>query len=278
MYGRKLSFTLTALFVTAIAPSAAALARDVPFVPTPEPVVREMLELADVGPDDLVYDLGSGDGRIVITAAKEYGARAVGVDIDPRRVAEGRANARRAGVEDRVRFIQGDLFDVDLRPATAVTLYLLPKVNLELRPKLLAELRPGTPVVSHAFNMGGWKPEAVRTVKNTTVYLWRVPARASGTWEYRIPTPDGGTEAHRLEIAQRFDEIYGSLTIDGKRLDVVDGSVSGSVIQFGVARPLNGRTVMQRFKGKIIDRQIAGMALVHQRVLARGGARPRDMN
>src|SRR5690606_16987655 len=112
-------------------------ALDVPFVPSPEPVVDQMLEVANVGPEDVVYDLGSGDGRIVIQAAKERGARGVGIDLDPQRVAEAREHARRAGLEDRVEFRQGDLFEVDLRPATVVTMYLLPGVNLKLRPKLL---------------------------------------------------------------------------------------------------------------------------------------------
>ncbi|BAU48416.1 RNA methyltransferase [Sulfurifustis variabilis] len=158
---------------------APAQARDVPYVPTPEEVVRGMLELAKIGPDDLVYDLGSGDGRIVIMAAKEFGARGVGVDIDPDRIAEANENARAAGVADKVRFIQSDLFEVDLRPATAVTLYLLPEVNLRLRPKLLEELRPGTPVVSHRFDMGDWTPEAERNFDGRTVYLWHVPPKTA---------------------------------------------------------------------------------------------------
>jgi SAM-dependent methyltransferase len=173
---RKLwSFFAVVLAVLA----APARAYDVPYVPTPEEVVRGMLELAEVGPKDVLYDLGSGDGRIVIMAAKEFGARGVGVDIDPDRIAEANANARAAGVADKVKFIQSDLFDVDLRPATAVTLYLLPDVNLRLRPKLLKELRAGTPVVSHRFDMGDWKPEVERNIDGRTVYLWHVPAKTA---------------------------------------------------------------------------------------------------
>src|SRR5919109_1152283 len=133
-----------------------ALARDVPYVPTPERVVDKMLELAKVGPQDVVYDLGSGDGRIVIAAARKHGARGVGIDIDPQRIKEGRDNARRAGVADRVEFREGDLFKADIGDATVVTLYLMSSVNLRLRPKLLNELKPGTRVVSHAFGMGDW--------------------------------------------------------------------------------------------------------------------------
>ena len=153
-----------------------ALARDVPFVPTPERVVAKMLEVAKVGPRDVVYDLGSGDGRIVIAAAKK-GARAVGIDIDPERIREARENARRAGVTKRVEFREGDLFKADFSDATVVTLYLLSGVNLKLRPKLLAELKPGTRIVSHGFDMGDWKPTGTYSVGSSTVYYWVVPKR-----------------------------------------------------------------------------------------------------
>jgi precorrin-6B methylase 2 len=153
-----------------------ALARDVPYVPTPEKVVAGMLELAKVGPKDVVYDLGSGDGRIVIAAAKK-GARGVGIDIDPQRIKEARDNARRAGVADRVEFVEGDLFKADISAASVVTIYLLSGVNMQLRPKLLAELKPGTRVVSHAFDMGDWKPVATQKVGTSTVYYWVVPER-----------------------------------------------------------------------------------------------------
>lgn len=155
----------------------AAHARDVPFVPTPEAVVETMLELAKVGPADVVYDLGSGDGRIVIAAAQKHGARGVGIDIDPQRIKEARDNAREAGVADRVEFRRGDLFKANLSEATVVTLYLLSSVNMQLRPKLLRELKPGTRIVSHAFDMGDWKPVESRKVAGTTVHYWVVPPR-----------------------------------------------------------------------------------------------------
>jgi Methyltransferase domain len=152
---------------------------DVPYVPTPTSVVDRMLSMAKVNKDDLLYDLGSGDGRIVITAAREYGARGVGYDLNPERIKESNENARKAGVAKRVRFTQQDLFDADLSGATVVTLYLLPDVNLKLRPKLLRELRPGTRVVSHNYHMGDWRPEEVAEidVKGTKhyVYFWIVP-------------------------------------------------------------------------------------------------------
>ncbi|MCZ7564093.1 MAG: methyltransferase domain-containing protein [Burkholderiales bacterium] len=153
--------------------SGGARAPDVVYVPTPEPVVEAMLELARPGPQDLVFDLGCGDGRIVITAARRYGARGVCVDIDPDRVAEARENARRAGVADRIRIVQGDLFELDLSRATVITLYLLPDLNLLLRPKL-EKLPRGTRIVSHAFDMGDWVPDRRLTVAGKDVYLWVV--------------------------------------------------------------------------------------------------------
>jgi SAM-dependent methyltransferase len=150
---------------------------DVIFVPTPNDVVNKMLEMARVTAKDVVYDLGCGDGRIVITAAQKYGARAVGIDIDPQRIREARENATRGKVGDRVRFVEGDLFEADISEATVVTLYLLTELNLKLRPKLMKDLRPGTRVVSHAFAMGDWKPERTESVNGSTVHLWRIPPR-----------------------------------------------------------------------------------------------------
>ena len=152
---------------------------DVPYVPTPQEVVDKMLELAQVRPGDYLVDLGSGDGRIPITAAKKFGIKAYGVDIDPKRVSEAQANAKEAGVTYKVTFEQRNLFDTKIADATVLTLYLLPKVNLELRPRILSELKPGTRVVSHAFDMGDWKPDRTETVNGRTVYLWTVPERAA---------------------------------------------------------------------------------------------------
>jgi SAM-dependent methyltransferase len=151
---------------------------DVIFVPTPDIVVEKMLEMAAVTADDVVYDLGCGDGRIPIAAVQRYGARGVGIDIDPERIRESRANAARAQVGDRVRFVEGDLFEADISEATVVTLYLLTSLNAKLRPKLLRDLKPGTRVVSHGFSMGDWEPENRAFVGSTWVLLWRIPARA----------------------------------------------------------------------------------------------------
>jgi SAM-dependent methyltransferase len=162
-------------------PSRASVKLDVPYVPTPDAVVERMLRMAKVGKDDVVYDLGCGDGRIVITAARKYGARGVGYDLNPQRISESNANARAAGVDDRVRFVQGDLFQADLREASVVMLYLLPDVNLKLRPKLLDELKPGTRVVSHNYDMGDWEPQESDEVdiQGSThyIYSWVIPEK-----------------------------------------------------------------------------------------------------
>ncbi|MDQ3270424.1 MAG: SAM-dependent methyltransferase [Pseudomonadota bacterium] len=157
-------------------PLPSARTPDVVYVPTPSKVVDAMLEAADVGPDDVLYDLGSGDGRIPITAAQRWGTRGVGVDIDPRRVGDAGSGARRAGVTDKVTFIEGDLFETELSDAPVITLYLLPSLNLRLRPTLL-EPEPGTRIVSHAFDMGDWKPEQTMEVDEATVYRWTVPEK-----------------------------------------------------------------------------------------------------
>jgi hypothetical protein len=156
------------------APTQAEPDLDVPYVPTPPGVVAAMLQVAQVGENDVLYDLGSGDGRIPITAAKRFGTRGIGVDIDPERIQEANENAQQEGVSDLVQFRQQDLFETDLSEATVVTLYLLPRVNLDLRPRLL-QLQPGTRIVSHAFDMGDWEPEQVLEVGGSTIYYWVVP-------------------------------------------------------------------------------------------------------
>ena len=149
---------------------------DVPYVPTPQAVVDAMLEVAKVGENDILYDLGSGDGRIVTTAAQKYNVqKGVGVEINPELVQEATVNAQEAGVSDRVQFVQQDLFKSDFSEATVVTLYLLPDINLKLRPQLLQQLKPGTRIVSHAFDMGEWEPEQTLKVDGRTIYYWVVP-------------------------------------------------------------------------------------------------------
>lgn len=150
---------------------------DVIFMPSDFQVVTQMLKLAKVTRNDIVYDLGCGDGRFVVTAARQFGARGVGIDIDPERIKEARELAERTGANDRVRFIEGDLFEADISEATVVTLYLLTGLNLKLRPKLQKELKPGSRIVSHAFDMDDWYPEDTEQVGSSFIYLWRIPAR-----------------------------------------------------------------------------------------------------
>jgi len=150
---------------------------DVIFVPTPQEVVEDMLRLANVQKGDVLYDLGSGDGRIAITAARKYGIKATGIDIDPERIREANENAKKAGVTNLVQFRQENLFTADFRDATVITLYLLPSLNVKLMPKLMKELKPGTRIVSHAFDMGDWKPEKELDVDGRKVYFWTIPKK-----------------------------------------------------------------------------------------------------
>jgi SAM-dependent methyltransferase len=174
-------FAIAFVALSALAPAQEQAKRtpDVPYVPTPDAVVQSMLKLANIQKSDLVYDLGCGDGRIVIAAAKLYGAHGVGVDINPQRIEEARANAKQAGVENLVQFVEADLFEVDIRKASVVTLYLLPTINLKLRPKLMRDLKPGTRVVSHAFDMDDWKPEKQDEVDGRHVYFWTIPEKTA---------------------------------------------------------------------------------------------------
>ncbi len=173
--------------VTPVLPVAALPAQeyeyagDVPYVPTPPDVVEEMLKLAGVKKTDIVYDLGCGDGRIVVMAAQKFGARGVGIDINPERIQEAKQNAAAAGVTDRVKFIEQNLFDADIREATVVTLYLLPSVNLKLRPKLQQDLKPGARVVSHSFDMGDWKPDKEVEYNGRRLYLWVIKGQGGNT-------------------------------------------------------------------------------------------------
>jgi tRNA G37 N-methylase Trm5 len=178
--------TCTATLAVALVAALAAPARaqqpalrtpDVIFVPTPQEVVDAMLDVAKVTKNDVIYDLGSGDGRIPITAAKKFGARGVGIDIDPQRIKEANANAQKEGVTDKVKFLNQDLFTTDISEASVITLYLLPSLNVKLMPKLMKELKPGTRIVSHSFDMGDWKPERTLDVNGRSVYYWTIPKR-----------------------------------------------------------------------------------------------------
>jgi len=200
---------------------------EVPFVPTPHALVQKMLDLAEVGASDYLIDLGCGDGRIAVAAARR-GARALGVDLDPLRLEEAAAAARIAGVEAHVRFRRQDLFRTPIYDATVVALYLLPRINLALRPRLLTELRPGARIVSHAFNMGEWRPEAEDMLDDRRIFLWIVPAVAGGSWAL---TEADGT-AFTLDLDQRFQEVTGTLTGGGRVVAISDAMLRGTIFRF----------------------------------------------
>ncbi|MBI3935504.1 MAG: class I SAM-dependent methyltransferase [Betaproteobacteria bacterium] len=222
---------------------------DVPYVPTPQVVVDEMLRIANVGPGDYVIDLGSGDGRIPVTAAQKFGARGLGVDLDPERVAEGEENARSAGVAERVRFVRRNLFETDIRPATVLTMYLLPSVNLKLRPRLLAELKPGTRIVSHDFDLGEWQPDRKAYLRKN-VFLWIVPAQVAGRWRAAIALP-AGERGFEIEFRQKFQEIDGVATIDGKHAPVWEPRLSGERISFVIVDYTGAEEASLYFEGTV---------------------------
>ncbi|MBI4291921.1 MAG: class I SAM-dependent methyltransferase [Betaproteobacteria bacterium] len=214
---------------------------EVPYVQTPDAVVETMLDIAGVRANDFLIDLGSGDGRIVITAARRHGARGLGIDYDPRLVQEARGKAQAAGVSGHVAFAEQNLFETDLRPASVITMYLLPDVNLALRPKILSQLKPGTRVVSHDWDMGEWKADAQVEVpvpdkkiglkKSSTIYLWLVPARVEGRWRMRLPPRGVPVD---FELRQKFQEIAGTATIRGNKFEIDSAVLRGNIISFRI--------------------------------------------
>lgn len=247
-------------------------AGDVVFVPTPQVTAERMLKMARVGKNDFVIDLGSGDGRMVILAAHNHGARGFGVDLDPALVATANENARRAGVGARAEFFQRNMFETDLRQATVVTMYLLPELNLKLRPKLLAELRPGTRVLSHDYHMDDWEPDAAVTIKvpEKTVgekgvsyaYLWIVPANVHGNWQVKLPAAGG--VAHELNLEQAFQNIDGTLKLDSRTWKIVKPTLLGEQIGFGIRSDSEGRRASYDFRGQVKGNAMSGEVKVAQ--------------
>lgn len=233
---------------------------DVPYVPTPQNVVDQMLDLADVNSGDYVIDLGSGDGRIVITAAQR-GATGHGIDLDPDRIAEARANAQEAGVEDRVMFMEENIFDTDFSNASVITMYLLPTVNLKLRPELLNKLEPGTRIVSHSFDMDGWKPDKQVTVRNNgsagrhDIFFWVIPAKASGNWNW-----DLGGKSFSMNVEQQFQEITVAISDDsGTTYSIESAALRGKRINI---HAVNG-SERYIFSGRIEGNTIQGVSQHH---------------
>jgi len=235
-----------------------------PYVPSPTSVVADMLTLAAVGPKDFVIDLGSGDGRIVLTAAKVFGARGFGVDINPALVKEANEAARLQGVADRANFTIQDLFKTDISKATVVTMYLLPNTVIMLKDKLLNELNPGTRILSHDYPLTGWQPEqyrqfdledkvAISGVTTTLIYLYVVPAKADGAWSAKLPA-NLSKEPVRLDLKQQITRISGSARVGGKELPVEEARMRGERLTFKLA--LGGRPY--DFTGTVKGRAIEG--------------------
>ncbi|MGQ0559151.1 MAG: SAM-dependent methyltransferase [Sphingosinicella sp.] len=224
---------------------------DAPYVATDYLVVDAMLAMADVRPGDFLIDLGSGDGRIVIAAARSHGARGLGVDIDPRRVAEAQVNARAALVTDRVRFVRQDLFDTPLGEADIVTLYLTPEVNLRLRPRILSQMRAGARVISHQYDMGDWRPDDRRRVGESTLYLWRVPANVTGRW---IMEKQGMRAL--LVLEQHYQQFGGQVNAGGRVSRLAQGAIGGERIRF-VADLGDGR---RAYEGRVRGNQMVPLS------------------
>ncbi len=277
---KKVFFGLISLFLLLLLNISAVQQQprklpEVPYVPTPEKVIEEMLKMADVQKDDVLYDLGCGDGRIVITAALTRGCRGVGIDIDPQRIKESRQNAIDKAVEDKVEFLLQDLFETDISKASVVTLYLLSSVNLRLRPILFRDLEPGTRVVSHDFTMDDWKPHEsieieVETPANDNfytdsywdrhnVYFWIIPANVTGTWYWFM---DEGSQRkdYELKLDQNFQMIEGNATEGSKSilLTIPDGNIIGDNLKFILERKVGRQTERLHFEGTVKGHTVEG--------------------
>jgi phospholipid N-methyltransferase len=255
-------------FVAAAALAFSAIAQDKPvnagpYVPSPQSVVTDMLKLAKVTSSDFVIDLGSGDGRIVLTAAKVFGARGFGVEIQDNLVRLANEAAQKEGIADRVKFITQDLFKTDISQATVLTMYLLPNTVNMLSDKLLTELRPGTRIISHDYPLGGWIPEqyvsmdledkvAISGVTTTLIYLYVVPAKVAGSWNVKLPA-NGKATVTRLDLKQQISKISGSALVEGKNIPLEDAKLKGDQISFRLA----GRN--GTYYGTVKDGAISGM-------------------
>jgi len=264
---------LMALLALVAGGAAAQDYGDTPYVQTPQNVVDRMLQLARVGPQDYVIDLGSGDGRMVITAAKKHGARGFGVDLDRRLVALANRNAKAAGVAGRAVFYERDIYETDLSPASVVTIYLLPEVNLMMRPRLLAMLKPGSRIVSHDYGMGEWQPDVgfemeapgkpVGRDPKSKVFYWVVPGNAAGRWRGTI----AGGAAVEVDAGQMFQQLDGTVTVDGRSAPLGGGRLAGDDLQFTARIERDGGSVDYAFSGRIAGHSLAGKVRI-----TRGGA------
>jgi precorrin-6B methylase 2 len=234
-------------------PQVGQAGKDVVWVPTPEALVEQMLRMARVTKNDYVVDLGSGDGRTVIMAAQKFGARATGIEYNPDMVALSKRNAEKAGLGDKVQFIQGDIFKTDFTKATVVTMYLLPGLNIKLRPQIL-DMRPGTRIVSHAFNMEDWEPDQTATVEGRDAYLWIVPAKVEGDWTLTVPA-GSAEETWRVALKQTFQKLTGTARLGDRSFELANAQMRGPEIRFsfvdanGTKREFTGRAQGNRLEG-----------------------------
>lgn len=233
-------------------PSVGQEGKDVIWVPTPDALVEKMLQMAGTNAKDYVIDLGSGDGKIPITAAKKFGSRGLGIEYNPDMVALSNRSALKEGVASKVKFIKADIFETDFSQASVLTLYLLPELNLKLRPKIL-DMKPGTRVVSHQFRMGDWEPDEQATVDGKDAYFWVVPAKVEGKWRIQM---EGAKTADELSVKQTFQVIQGSLKNGSKVLQLRDAKLRGDTISFTVGE---GKA-KQVFSGRINGQAIEGIA------------------
>jgi len=231
--------------------------KDVIWVPTPQALVEKMLDMAKLTPKDIHYDLGSGDGRTVITAAKR-GAQAVGVEFNPDMAALSERNAAREGVSARAKFINGDIFQTDFSHATVVTLYLLPSLNVKLRPTLL-KMKPGTRVVSHAFTMDDWQPDQTENVEGRTAYLWIVPAPVEGTWRWSFP--GSGPKQYELALRQQYQQVEGLARLDnGKMGQLRNVKLQGDQLSFSIHEVTGtSGTARRDYTGRVSGNTIQGV-------------------
>ncbi len=227
--------------------------KDVIWVPTPQALVERMLQMAKVTPSDYVIDLGSGDGRTVITAAKKFGVRALGIEYNPDMVELSKRNAEKEGVAGRAEFMKADIFSTDFSKATVITMYLLPQLNLKLRPILL-NMKPGTRLVSHAFSMDDWQPDQIESVESRTAYLWIVPAKVEGTWQW------SGSRNYEITLRQHFQQVEGLAKIDNKTAQFRNGKLQGDQLTFSLIE-ISGlnNTVQRDFVGRVTGNTIKGV-------------------
>lgn len=237
---------------------------DVPFETTAPVVIEEMLRLANVHSNDVIYDLGCGDGRIVVAAAKQYGTTGVGIDLDPQRIREAKETAHREGVSGSVEFMMADIFEADISPATVVTLYLLDPVNLRLRPKLFRDLAPGTRVVSHAFHMDDWDHDKLvkhPKARKESIYYWAIPAGVGGVWTWRAESENGPANV-RMLVNQEFQVAWGEISFldrDGRAYrESVDVELHGNEVRFRVETGAEGRHVVLECQGTVKGHVITG--------------------